>query len=159
GIAPEAVRTLAKDLAGSRGVVYGRLGVTTQEFGSVGAWLVVALNAILGRLDEPGGMMFTTPAVDVEPLTRAIGFDIKFGRYKSRVRGLPEFGGELPVVTLAEEMDTPGPGQVRAFICSAGNPVLSTPNGRRLERALDNLEFFVAIDPYLNETTRHAHVI
>jgi anaerobic selenocysteine-containing dehydrogenase len=159
GIAPEAVRTLAKDLAGSRGVVYGRLGVTTQEFGGVGAWLVVALNAILGRLDEPGGMMFTTPAVDVEPLTRAIGFDIKFGRYKSRVRGLPEFGGELPVVTLAEEMDTPGPGQVRAFICSAGNPVLSTPNGRRLERALGNLEFFVAIDPYLNETTRHAHVI
>jgi anaerobic selenocysteine-containing dehydrogenase len=159
GIGPEAVRTLAKDLAGSCGVVYGRLGVTTQEFGGVGAWLVVALNAILGRLDEPGGMMFTTPAVDVEPLTRAIGFDIKFGRYKSRVRGLPEFGGELPVVTLAEEMDTPGPGQVRAFICSAGNPVLSTPNGRRLERALGNLEFFVAIDPYLNETTRHAHVI
>jgi anaerobic selenocysteine-containing dehydrogenase len=159
GIAPEAVRTLARDLAASRGVVYGRLGVTTQEFGGAGAWLVVALNAILGRLDEPGGMMFTTPAVDVEPLTRAIGFDIKFGRYKSRVRGLPEFGGELPVVTLAEEMDTPGPGQVRAFICSAGNPVLSTPNGRRLERALGNLEFFVAIDPYLNETTRHAHVI
>jgi anaerobic selenocysteine-containing dehydrogenase len=159
GIGPEAVRTLAKDLAGSCGVVYGRLGVTTQEFGGVGAWLVVALNAILGRLDERGGMMFTTPAVDVEPLTRAIGFDIKFGRYKSRVRGLPEFGGELPVVTLAEEMDTPGPGQVRAFICSAGNPVLSTPNGRRLERALGNLEFFVAIDPYLNETTRHAHVI
>jgi anaerobic selenocysteine-containing dehydrogenase len=159
GIAPDAVRTLARELAASRGVVYGRLGVCTQEFGGVGAWLVVALNAILGRLDEPGGMMFTTPAVDLEPLTRAIGFDIKFGRYRSRVRGLPEFGGELPVVTLAEEMDTPGPGQVRAFICSAGNPVLSTPNGRRLERALASLDFFVAIDPYINETTRHAHVI
>ena len=159
GIAPDTVRGLARELAASRGVVYGRLGVCTQEFGGVGAWLVVALNAILGRLDEPGGMMFTTPAVDLEPLTRAIGFDIRFGRYRSRVRGLPEFGGELPVVTLAEEMDTPGPGQVRAFICSAGNPVLSTPNGRRLDRALGKLDFMVAIDPYLNETTRHAHVI
>jgi anaerobic selenocysteine-containing dehydrogenase len=159
GISPEAVRTLARQLAASRGVVYGRLGVCTTEFGGVGTWLVAALNAILGRLDEPGGMMFTTPAVDLEPLTRTIGFDIRFGRYKSRVRGLPEFGGELPVVTLAEEMDTPGPGQVRAFICSAGNPVLSTPNGRRLERALEQLEFMVAIDPYINETTRHAHVI
>jgi anaerobic selenocysteine-containing dehydrogenase len=159
GIAPEAVRALARELSAARGVVYGRLGVCTQEFGGTGMWLVYALNALLGRLDVPGGMMFTTPAVDLEPLTRSIGFDIRFGRYKSRVRGLPEFGGELPVVTLAEEMDTPGPGQVRAFVCSAGNPVLSTPNGARLERALANLEFFVAIDPYINETTRHAHVI
>ena len=159
GIAASAVRALVHALASVRGVVYGRLGVCTQEFGGVGAWLIYALNAVLGRLDEPGGMMFTTPAVDVEPLTRSIGFDLRFARYRSRVRGLPEFGGELPVVTLAEEMDTPGPGQVRAFVCSAGNPVLSTPNGPRLERALANLEFMVAIDMYLNETTRHAHVI
>jgi anaerobic selenocysteine-containing dehydrogenase len=159
GIAPDDVRVLVRELAAARGVVYGRLGVCTQEFGGLGAWLVYAINVVLGRIDEPGGMMFTTPAVDLEPLTRTIGFDIRFGRFKSRVRGLPEFGGELPVVTLAEEMDTPGPGQVRAFICSAGNPVLSTPNGTRLDRALAQLDFMVAIDPYMNETTRHAHVI
>jgi anaerobic selenocysteine-containing dehydrogenase len=159
GIAPAELRALVRELAAARGVVYGRLGVCTQEFGGLGAWLIYAINAVLGRIDEPGGMMFTTPAVDVEPLTRSIGFDLRFGRYRSRVRGLPEFGGELPVVTLAEEMDTPGPGQIRALVCSAGNPVLSTPNGPRLERALAKLEFFVAIDMYLNETTRHAHVI
>jgi anaerobic selenocysteine-containing dehydrogenase len=159
GIAPAAVRTLVRELAAARGVVYGRLGVCTQEFGGLGIWLVNAINVVLGRVDEPGGMMFTTPAVDVEPLARSIGIELGFDRYRSRVRGLPEFGGELPVVTLAEEMDTPGPGQIRALICSAGNPVLSTPNGTRLERALPNLDFFVAIDMYLNETTRHAHVI
>ncbi len=159
GIAPAEVRTLVRELAASRGVVYGRIGLCTQEFGGLGAWLAYAINVVLGRIDEPGGVMFTSPAVDVEPLLRTLGHGLTFGSYKSRVRGLPEFGGELPVVALAEEMDTPGPGQIRAFICSAGNPVLSTPNGTRLERALPNLEFFVAIDMYMNETSRHAHVI
>jgi anaerobic selenocysteine-containing dehydrogenase len=159
GIAPDEVRRLARELAASRGVVYGRIGVCTQEFGGLGGWLIYALNTVLGRMDEPGGMMFSTPAVDLEKLARSANFEIGFARYKSRVRGLPEFGGELPVVTLAEEMDTPGPGQIRAFVCSAGNPVLSTPNGARLDRALPGLDFMVAIDPYINETTRHAHVI
>ena len=159
GIAPDEVRRLVRELAASRGVVYGRIGVCTQEFGGVGAWLVVALNLVLGRLDEPGGMMFSTPAVDLETLARSAGFEIGFDRYRSRVRGLPEFGGELPVVTLAEEIDTPGPGQIRALVVSAGNPVLSTPNGARLDRALPGLDFMVAVDPYINETTRHAHVI
>jgi anaerobic selenocysteine-containing dehydrogenase len=159
GIAPADVRALVRELAAARGVVYGRLGLCTQEFGGISLWLVNAINVVLGRLDEPGGMMFATPAVDVEPLLRTLGLNIGFDRYRSRVRGLPEFGDELPVVTLAEEMDTPGPGQVRALICSAGNPVLSTPNGERLDRALANLDFFVAIDMYINETSRHAHVI
>ncbi len=159
GVAPAELRALVREFAAARGVVYGRLGVCTNEFGGLGAWLICAINLVLGRLDEPGGMMFTSPAVDIEQLTRALGFTHGFARYRSRVRGLPEFNGELPVVTLAEEMDTPGPGQIRAFVCSAGNPVLSTPNGPRLERALGKLDFFVAIDMYLNETTRHAHVI
>jgi anaerobic selenocysteine-containing dehydrogenase len=92
-------------------------------------------------------------------LAKAVGFEVGFGRWRSRVRGLPEFGGELPVVAMAEEIEAPGPGQIRALISSAGNPVLSTPNGARLDRALAGLDFYVAIDPYLNETTRHAHVI
>jgi anaerobic selenocysteine-containing dehydrogenase len=104
-------------------------------------------------------MMYTTAAVDLERLARLVGFELGFDRWRSRVRGLPEFGGELPVVTMAEEIETPGPGQIRALIVSAGNPVLSTPNGARLDRALAGLDFMVAIDPYLNETTRHAHVI
>ena len=104
-------------------------------------------------------MMFTTPAVDVLPLAAQIGFDGGFARWKSRVSGYPEFGGELPVAALAEEIATPGPGQIRALVTSAGNPVLSTPDGRRLEQALPGLDFMVSIDPYLNETTRHAHVI
>lgn len=159
GIAPDQVRELARELAAARGVVYGRIGVCTQEFGGLGGWLIYAVNLVLGRLDEAGGMMFTTAAVDLETLAKSVSFDIGFDRYRSRVRGLPEFGGELPVVTLAEEIDTPGPGQIRALICSAGNPVLSTPNGARLDRALPGLDFFVAIDMYMNETSRHAHVI
>ncbi|HEV2780606.1 MAG TPA: molybdopterin oxidoreductase family protein [Actinophytocola sp.] len=160
GVAPEDVRWLARMLSGAfRAVLYGRVGTCTQEFGGLTQWLILAINVLTGRLDEPGGAMFTTPAVDAVPLVAMSKFRGSFGRYRSRVRGLPEFGGELPVVALAEEIETPGDGQVRALITAAGNPVLSTPNGARLERALSGLDFMVSIDPYINETTRLAHVI
>jgi anaerobic selenocysteine-containing dehydrogenase len=159
GIPASDVRSLARQFAAARGAAYGRVGVCTQEFGGLAAWLMYALNAVCGRIDEPGGMMFTTPAVDLESLAKTVGFGVGFDRWRSRVRGLPEYGGELPVAVLAEEIETEGSGQVRALVVSAGNPVLSTPNGSRLDRLLRRLEFIVAIDPYLNETTRHAHVI
>jgi anaerobic selenocysteine-containing dehydrogenase len=159
GIAPAQVRGLARAFAVARGAAYGRIGLCTQEFGAVASWLLYALNLVCGRLDEPGGMMFTTPALDVERLAKAIRMTAGFDRWRSRVRKLPEYGGELPVATLADEIETPGPGQIRALIVSAGNPVLSTPDGGRLDRLLPALDFIVAIDPYLNETTRHADVI
>jgi anaerobic selenocysteine-containing dehydrogenase len=129
--------------------------VSTQEFGGLAHWLINLLNLVTGNLDRPGGAMFTLPAVDVLKRTRRGSH----GRFRSRVRGLAEFGGELPVATLAEEILTPGPGQVRALVTSAGNPVLSTPNGGQLDRALAGLDFMVSVDFYLNETTRHAHLI
>jgi len=160
GVDPETVRRLARELAGTRrAVLYGRVGLCTQEFGGLSAWLLLAINAITGHLDEPGGSMFTKPAVDPLPITKLMGFAGSRGTHHSRVRGLPEVGGELPAAVLAEEIDTPGEGRVRALVTSAGNPVLSTPNGARLERALPGLEFMVSIDFYLNETTRHADVI
>jgi anaerobic selenocysteine-containing dehydrogenase len=160
GVAPDDVRWLARSLARTpRAVLYGRVGTCTQEFGGLAAWLVLAVNVLTGHLDEPGGSMFTTPAVDAVPLVAATRFRGSLGRWRSRVRGLPEFGGELPAAVLAEEIETPGNGQIRALITSAGNPVLSTPNGARLERALPGLDFMVAIDPYVNETSRFADVI
>jgi anaerobic selenocysteine-containing dehydrogenase len=159
-LAAADIRGLAEALATTpRAVLYGRIGVCTQEFGGLAAWLCYAINALTGHLDEPGGLMFTTPAVDPLPLAALLGFDGGFARWTSRVSGKPEFGGELPVSVLAEEIETPGPGQVRALITSAGNPVLSAPGGPRLERAFGGLDFMVSIDPYLNETTRLAHVI
>ena len=156
GIAAEEIRALARAFAAAPSAVcYGRCGVSTQEFGGLAQWLINLLNLVTGNLDRPGGAMFTTPAVD------AVGRSKRgsYGRWKSRVRGLPEFAGELPVAVLAEEMLTPGPGQVRALVTSAGNPVLSTPNGAQLDRALAGLDFMVSVDFYLNETTRHAHLI
>ncbi len=117
---------------------------------------IYCLNLLTGHLDSEGGMMFAEPAVD---LTRAYGSKGHYGKFRSRVRNLPEFGNELPVATLADEILTEGRGQVRALISFAGNPVLSTPNGRQLDRALESLEFMVSVDPYLNETTRHADLI
>lgn len=156
GIAAEEIRGLARAFAAApTAACYGRFGVSTQEFGGLAHWLISLLNLVTGNLDRPGGAMFTRPAVDVLAHTGAGSL----GRRHSRVRGLPEFGGELPAAALAEEIDTPGPGQVRALVTSAGNPVLSTPNGARLERALAGLEFMVSIDFYVNETTRHAHLI
>src|SRR5262245_344028 len=160
GIAADEIRELARRFATTpRAVLYGRIGVCTQELGGLAAWLCYAINAITGHLDRPGGLMFTTPAVDPLPLASWLGFDGGFARWRSRVSGKPEFGGELPVAVLAEEIETPGAGQVRALITSAGNPVLSAPGGPRLERAFGTLDFMVSIDPYLNETTRFAHVI
>jgi anaerobic selenocysteine-containing dehydrogenase len=156
GVPAETIRKLARDFArAERPVCYGRVGICTQEFGGLSAWLINVLHALTARLDAPGGAMFTRPALDI---LRSVGRG-HFGKWKSRVRGLPEFGGELPVAALAEEIETPGDGQIRALVTSAGNPVLSTPNGGRLDRALAGLEFMVSIDPYVNETTRHAHVI
>lgn len=160
GVPPEAIRSLAREFAASpTAVCYGRVGISTQEFGAVASWLVNVLNVVTGNLDQPGGAMFTTPAADVVALNARLGRLGSFGRFRSRVRGLPEFGGELPVAALAEEIDTPGDGQIRGLVTFAGNPVLSTPNGGRLDRALPGLEFQLAIDLYRNETTRHAHLI
>ncbi len=160
GIAPDQVRALARAFSDApRAVFYGRLGICTQEHGGLATWLVYAINVVTGRLDAPGGLMFTTPAFDLLPLARRVGYDGGHARWHSRVSKRPEFGGELPAVTLAEEIATPGPGQVRALLTSAGNPVLSTPGGPRLEQVLPQLEFMVSVDPYLNETTRFADVI
>jgi anaerobic selenocysteine-containing dehydrogenase len=160
GIDAETTRSLARRFAAARrAVCYGRIGVCTQEFGALSSWLINVLNIATGNFDEPGGAMFTTPAVDVVTTASRLGHGGGFGRHRSRVSGLPEFGGELPVSVLAEEIETPGPGQIRALITSAGNPVLSIPNGARLERALPDLDFMVSIDFYINETSRHADVI
>jgi len=160
GVSAEDIRSLARTFATTpRAVLYGRIGVCTQEFGGLASWLCYAINALTGHLDEPGGLMFTTPALDPVPLAARLGQQGGFARWRSRVSGKPEFGGELPVAALAEEIETPGEDQVRALITSAGNPVLSTPGGPHLERALERLDFMVSIDPYLNETTRLAHVI
>jgi anaerobic selenocysteine-containing dehydrogenase len=160
GIGAEEIRSLARGFAEApAAVAYGRVGVSTQEFGGLCQWLVNVLNAITGNLDRAGGSMFARPAVDLVGLGDRLGQRGHFDKGRSRVRGLPEFGGEWPVATLAEEIETPGEGQVRALVTIAGNPVLSTPNGARLDRALAGLDFMVAIDPYLNETTRHAHLV
>src|SRR6266849_10848 len=160
GIDSEQIRVLAREFAAAESAVcYGRIGVSTQEFGAACQWLINVLNIVTGNLDRPGGAMFTLPAFDPITAPESLAPRGSFGRWHSRVRKLPEFGGELPVVTLAEEILTEGPGQIKALVTSAGNPVLSTPNGRELDRAMAGLEFMVAIDFYINESTKHAHII
>jgi anaerobic selenocysteine-containing dehydrogenase len=162
GIAAEDIRRMARELASAeRAVVYGRIGTCTQEFGTLASWLVDVINVLTGNLDRPGGAMFTTPATGLANTagTPGKGKGVQFGRWHSRVRGLAEHFSELPVAALAQEILTPGEGRVRALITVAGNPVVSTPDARRLDRALDELDFMVAVDIYVNDTTRHADVI
>ncbi len=160
GIAAADIRQLALDFsAAPSAIAYGRVGACTQEFGGLTAWLLAVLNVVTGNLDRVGGMMFTKPAVDFVAIASVSGQTGHYAKSNSRVRGLPEFGGEFPVSTLAEEIETPGQGQIRALVTSAGNPVLSTPNGARLAKALETLDFMVSIDIYVNETTRHANII
>jgi anaerobic selenocysteine-containing dehydrogenase len=156
GVAAERIRALAADIAmAERAAIYGRVGACTQEFGGLTAWMLHVLNILTGNLDREGGMMFATPPLDLVGL----GSPGSYGKQRSRVRQLPAFSGELPVSVMAEEILTPGEGQIRALVTHAGNPVLSTPNGQQMDRALASLEFMVSIDIYINETTRHAHFI
>ncbi|ETK34456.1 molybdopterin-dependent oxidoreductase [Microbispora sp. ATCC PTA-5024] len=156
GVPADVVVRLARELAAApSAAVYARIGTCTAEFGTIAQWLVEVVNALTGNLDRPGGAMFARPATEAPGRRRPY----RTGRWHSRVRGLPETNGELPVATLADEIETPGEGRIRALVTVAGNPVLSAPNGARLGRALAGLEFMVSVDPYLNETTRHADVV
>ncbi|MBV1920751.1 MAG: molybdopterin-dependent oxidoreductase [Pseudomonadales bacterium] len=158
GMSAGAITQLARDFASAeRAVFYGRMGLSTQEYGSLCQWAIQLLNIITGNLDKVGGSMFSLPALD--PIKGMASKPGHYGAWKSRVRGLPEFSGELPCSALAEEILTPGDGQIKMLITGAGNPVLSTPNGVQLEEALASLDFMVSVDLYINETTRFADVI
>ncbi len=163
GIDAERIRGLARQLAGTENaVVYGRIGLCNQEFGSLASWLVDVVNILTGHFDTPGGAMFPRPAawtVTAQPQPGLEGGLAEFGRWHTRVRGAKEVLGQVPVSCLAEEIETPGEGQVKALITVAGNPVLSTPGGHRLDEVLPQLDAMIAVDLWLNETTRHADVI
>jgi anaerobic selenocysteine-containing dehydrogenase len=162
GIDASAIRALARQLAASeRGAVYGRIGTCTQEYGTLCSWLLDVLNVLSGNLDREGGMMFTKAAAFAANTygSPGKGRGVVTGRRQSRVSGAPEVLGELPLVCMAEEMETPGPGQIKALITVATNPVLSAPNGERLSKAFGQLDFMLSFDIYVNETSRHADVI
>jgi anaerobic selenocysteine-containing dehydrogenase len=158
GIAADDIRRLTREFAAADGAVaYGRIGVSTTSFGTVAQWAIQLLNLLTGNLDRAGGALLTSPAIDI--VGRRIVGKGHHDAWQSRVRGLPETAGELPVSALREEIETAGQGQIRALITLSGNPVLSTPDGAALDRALEGLDFMVAVDIYANETTRHADVI
>jgi anaerobic selenocysteine-containing dehydrogenase len=160
GVRAEEIRALAREIAAApTAAVYGRIGTSTVEFGTIGSWLVDVINVLTGNLDRPGGAMFPLGAAAPAPRPPKPGRGFTTGRWASRVSGYPEALSELPAAALAEEIDTAGEGQIKAMITIAGNPVLSAPDGDRLDRALDSVDFMLSIDPYLNETTRHADVI
>jgi anaerobic selenocysteine-containing dehydrogenase len=163
GIDAERIRGLARELAATaRAVVYGRIGTCNQEFGSLASWLVDVVNILTGHFDVPGGSMFPRPAawsVTVQPIPGLEDGVADFGRYRTRVRGAKEVLGQVPVSCMAEEIATPGEGQLKALITVAGNPVLSTPAGHKLDEVLPSLDAMISIDLWLNETTRHADVI
>jgi anaerobic selenocysteine-containing dehydrogenase len=163
GITAERTRRLAHQLADAeRGVLYGRIGLCNQEFGTLASWLVDVVNILTGHFDVPGGMMFPRPAawpLTVLPMPGLENGAPNFGRWRSRVRGAPEILGHVPASCLAEEIATPGDGQIRALLTVAGNPVLATPGGDRLDDALEGLECMISVDNWINETTRHADVI
>lgn len=156
GISQATIKQMVTDLMDTpRAVIYGRMGVSVQEFGLLSQYLIMVLNIVTGHLDTEGGLMFPKAAADLIANTGP-GY---FAKRKSRVRNLPDFNGEFPAAAMADEITTQGEGQIKAMLTVAGNPVLSTPNGGQLDNALSSLEFMVSIDYYLNETTRHANII
>lgn len=159
GIPAETTRRIATEFASSaRAVAYGRIGTCLQEYGTVASWAIDVLNVLTGNFDREGGLLFPEAPVDLGVLARRLSV-AGYGRWRSRVRGLPELTGLLPVATLPDEIETPGPGQVRGLVVVAGNPVRSAPDSARFEKAFSSLDFLVCIDPYVGETARLAHVV
>lgn len=159
GIDADTIRRITREFSkAQRACCYGRIGTCTVEFGTLASWLVDVVGILTGSFDSEGGMMFPRPATgELEPGPEA---EFSYGRYHSAVRQFPEINGQLPCAVMAEEIDSaPSDKRIRSMITLAGNPVLSTPNGERLNRGLEGLEFMVSIDIYLNETTRHADLI
>ena len=160
GVSAQEIRTLAREIAAARtAAVYGRIGTSTVDFGTITSWLVDVVNILTGNLDRPGGVMFASSPIAAAPRPARPGRGFTTGRWHSRVSGHPEALSELPTIAMPEEIETPGDGQIRAVITIAGNPVLSAPDGPRLSEALETVDFMLSVDPYLNETTRHADVI
>ena len=160
GIEAERIRTLARELAAAeKAVIYGRIGLCNQEFGTLASWLVEVVNILTGHFNTEGGALFPNPAIATISQTARRRGPLRTGRWHTRVRGAPEVMGQAPLSCLAEEIDTPGDGQVKALITIAGNPALSAPDAGRLNDALPLLDAMISVDNYLNETTRHAHVI
>ena len=163
GIDPETIRRLARELSAAESAAcYGRIGTTCQSFGTLASWAVDLVNALSGNLDREGGALFARPAASRgtnRAHGRRGGRGVKLARRRSRVKNLPEMYGEFPVSTLADEIEVPGDGQIRAMLTIAGNPVVSAPNAGRLAKAFASLDFMVAVDFYINETTRNADVI
>lgn len=156
GISAAQIVRLTREFANAKqAVLYGRMGVSVQAFGTLSQYFIMLINILTGRLDQVGGLMFTSPAANLLPQASK-GY---FGKQKSRVRQLPSFNGEYPVAALAEEILTPGKGQIKAMVVAAGNPVISCPNGTQMDTAFSSLDFMLAIDFYINETTRHADII
>ncbi|MCP5325613.1 MAG: molybdopterin-dependent oxidoreductase [Oceanospirillaceae bacterium] len=156
GIPANNIRRLCNEfIAAPSAVMYGRMGVSVQKAGTLCQYLIMLCNILCKRLDQTGGLMFANPAVNLLPHSGRGSM----GKHFTRVRKLAGFGGELPVSALAEEILTPGTGQIKALFSVAGNPVLSTPNGQQLDKALASLDYMVAIDMYITETSRHAHII
>lgn len=160
GMTPDAIRSLTRAFSDApSATIYARIGICTQRHAGLAAWLHVVLHAVTGNLDRPGGLMFARPAVDAVALTSLLGASGNHTPGATRGTGLPGFSDELPLAALAEEIGTPGPGQIRGMLTVAGNPVLSAPNGPRVAAALDTLDFHVVIDLYLNETAQHADLV
>lgn len=156
GIAADEIKRLVKEFCEAQSsVCYGRMGVSVQEFGLLSQYLIMVINIVTGRLDEVGGLMFPNPALDVVN-NSGPGY---LGKRHSRVSNLPDFNGDYPVVAMGDEMLVTGEGQLKGFMTVAGNPVLSTPNGEKLDKAFANLDFMVAIDYFVTETSRHANII
>ena len=162
GMDAQSIKNLARELATTeRAAVYARIGTCTQEYGTLASWLVDVVNTLTGHLDQVGGVLFAKSAAFAANTMGkpGVGKGVSVGRHHARVSGAPEVYGELPMTCMAEEIETPGEGQIRALITVATNPVLSSPDGPRLSRALESLDFMLSLDIYLNETTRHADVI
>ena len=159
GVTPEALQELVADfIEADSAVCYGRMGLSTQEHGVLCQWMINLVNILTDNFDKPGGAMFPSPAFDPVAMSGRGTFK-KFNRWQSDVRKLPEFGGELPVAAMAEDILNGDKAPIKGMLTVAGNPVLSTPNGTQLEEALQKVEFMVSIDIYLNETTKYADVI
>jgi anaerobic selenocysteine-containing dehydrogenase len=134
-------------------------GVNQGSHGTLAFWIQEAINAITGNLDRLGGTLVGYGYIKDFPKHASKGGHA-MRKDLSRIGQLPSVADTFPAGLMADEILTPGEGQVRAMFCLSGNPLLTVPNSNgRLEEALAALELLVVIDIFRNETANHAHYI
>jgi anaerobic selenocysteine-containing dehydrogenase len=140
-----------------RGCAIGGTGINMAPHPVLSEYLLLCLNTLCGRYMRAGDKV-ANPGVLTQG--RALREGARAPRSpwgkgpQPRVRGLSSLYNQFPAAALADEILTPGDGQLRALVVSGGNPLVALPDTAKVRQALNSLDLLVTLDVRLSQTAR-----